>query len=48
MPPDTRQPTGIAELMCQSAALLLLLRADYADLVAQLAAFFGEGMNMQA
>ena len=48
MPSHACIATGIAELVCQSAALLLLLRADHADLIAKLASFFGEWVNMQA
>jgi hypothetical protein len=35
-------------LVCQSAALLLLLRADHTDLVAKLASFLGEWVDVEA
>lgn len=48
MPADRRQTTGVAELVRQATTLLLLFAANYADLVAQLAAFFSQGVDMQS
>ena len=46
MPTDTRKATGVAELVSQSTAFLLLRTADDADLITKFASFFGKGMNM--
>jgi hypothetical protein len=51
---DIRMPSNacisarVAQLVCQSAALLLLLRADHTDLVAKLASFLGEWVDVEA
>lgn len=48
MPADGSETTGVAELVRKTAAFLLLLAADYADLVAEFAAFFGEGVDVES
>lgn len=48
MPSDTRKPARVAELVCQSTALLLLFGADDADLVAKLAAFLSQWVDVKA
>lgn len=48
VPACGRESTHVAELVCKTAAFLLLLAADDTDLVAQLAPFFCEGMDMEA
>jgi hypothetical protein len=47
MPPHRGKAAGVAELVCKAAALFLLFAADYADLVAELAAFFGQGVDVE-
>lgn len=42
------EPRDVAELVGQAAAFLLLLGADDGDLVAQLAALFCQGVDMEA
>lgn len=47
MPPDGSETAGIAELVCETAAFLLFFAANDADLVAEFAAFFGEGVDVE-
>lgn len=47
MPSDTGETTRVAELVCESATLLLLLAADDANLVAEFATFFGKRMDVE-
>jgi hypothetical protein len=46
MPSNTCISACVAQLVCQSAALLLLLRADHTDLVAKFASFLGEWVDV--
>jgi len=47
MPTSAGETARVAELMCQSTALLLLYAADDADLVTEFAAFLGERVHMK-
>lgn len=47
VPTDRGETARVAELMGETTAFLLLLAADDADLVAELAAFFGEGVDVK-
>ena len=46
MPAHRGKAAGVAELVGEPTSLLLLLAADYADLVAQFAALFRQGVDM--
>lgn len=48
VPACGRESTHVAELVCETTALLLLLAANDTDLVAQLASFFCQGMDMES
>jgi hypothetical protein len=48
VPTRASKPADVAELVREAAALLLLLAADDADLVAELAAFLCQGMDVKA
>lgn len=47
VPASRGETTDVAELVGEPAALLLLLAADDADLVAELAAGFGQGVDVE-
>ena len=47
VPAVAGEPADVGELVGQAAALLLLLRRDDADLVPELAAFFGQGVDVE-
>lgn len=47
MPASTGKPSNIAELMRETAAFLLLLAADDADLIPELTAGFSQWMHMK-
>ena len=47
VPARARKPTDVAELMGESATLLLLLAAYDTDLVAELAALFCQRVDVQ-
>lgn len=48
MPASTGKAAHITELMSEATTLLLLLTADDADLVTELAALLSKGVNMEA
>lgn len=48
MPTGAGKAAHITELMSEATALLLLLTADDADLVTELAALLGKGVDMEA
>lgn len=48
MPARACKPADIAELVGEPAALLLLLAADNADLVSELAALLRQGVDVKA
>lgn len=48
VPTRRSEPARVRELMGQAAPLLLLLTADDGDLVAEFAAFFRQGVDVEA
>lgn len=48
MPASTGKSAHITELMSEATTLLLLLTADNADLVTELTALLGKGVDMEA